>query len=187
MEILLIRHGKTGANLEQRYVGASDPPLCSQGEEELRGKRYPAVKRVFSSPLLRCIRSAEILFPDCPPTVVSQLREMCFGEFEGMTHQEIIRLPGRERWGMTEEEMVFPGGEDWEEFARRSRAGFLEAVSAAEGAGRAAVVCHGGTVMAVMECLGTPPRESRYSWMCGCGGGVRVRWDGERAVLEGIL
>ena len=32
-EILLIRHGKTAANLERRYVGETDHPLCEQGEE----------------------------------------------------------------------------------------------------------------------------------------------------------
>ena len=30
-EIILIRHGATAGNLERRYIGRTDEPLCEQG------------------------------------------------------------------------------------------------------------------------------------------------------------
>jgi len=185
-EILLIRHGKTAANLERRYVGETDHPLCEQGVEELRVLAYPPVEMIVSSPLRRCLETAAILFPGIEPQVLEDLRETGFGEFEGMTHQEVIALPGHAEWGMTTASMVFPGGEPWEDFAGRSVAAFVQAAASFADAGRAAVICHGGTIMAVLEQLG-PPVDDRHHWMCVCGGGYRIRWNGGRATVEGIL
>ena len=35
MTIYLIRHGKTLGNLERRYMGVTDQPLCPQGRAAL--------------------------------------------------------------------------------------------------------------------------------------------------------
>ena len=34
-KILLIRHGKTQGNLERRYIGRTDEPLCEAGRAAL--------------------------------------------------------------------------------------------------------------------------------------------------------
>ena len=59
MEVLLIRHGKTQGNLEKRYVGSTDEPLCASGAAQLREQAacYPAAQRLVVSPLLRCSES----------------------------------------------------------------------------------------------------------------------------------
>ena len=52
MKCVLIRHGKTAGNLAGRYIGCrTDEPLCPEGIAQLREGRYPAVQRVFASPL----------------------------------------------------------------------------------------------------------------------------------------
>ena len=41
MEIVLIRHGATAGNIEKRYIGTTDEPLCDTGTaqiHEIRGK-----------------------------------------------------------------------------------------------------------------------------------------------------
>ena len=52
--IHLIRHGMTQGNLEGRYIGRTDLPLCQQGEEQLRQLaeqyEYPTVQKLYSSP-----------------------------------------------------------------------------------------------------------------------------------------
>ena len=56
MRWVLIRHGQTQGNLERRYIGCrTDEPLCAAGREALRVCRYPAVSRVFASPMRRCV------------------------------------------------------------------------------------------------------------------------------------
>ena len=58
MTVYLIRHGKTQGNVERRYIGATDQPLCDQGRAELRGRTVPAADRIIVSPLLRCRETA---------------------------------------------------------------------------------------------------------------------------------
>ena len=86
MDVYLIRHGKTKGNLEGRYIGTTDEPLCEEGKQSLMqmadAKKYPAVEALFVSPMLRCRESAKILFPKQSISVVSDLRECDFGRYE---------------------------------------------------------------------------------------------------------
>ena len=88
-KIHFIRHGLTEANLEGKYIGKTNLPLCSAGIErleELKNKiDYPYVELVFSSPLSRCIETAEILYPAFEPTIIDELSEYDFGDFENKT------------------------------------------------------------------------------------------------------
>ena len=82
----LYRHGQTKANEEGIYIGSTDFPLSDRGAVELAGKldlyEYPRVQRVYSSPLLRCTETAEILFPDVPMFVTEELAERRFTRFK---------------------------------------------------------------------------------------------------------
>ena len=55
--------------------------------DELRSLKetyaYPKVQKVYTSPLLRCRQTAEILYPDHWTQVVEGFMEYDFGEFEG--------------------------------------------------------------------------------------------------------
>ncbi len=57
-KIHLFRHGITRANLEGKYVGLSDYPLCQEGidalKEFVKDKDYPPVEKIYTSPLRRC-------------------------------------------------------------------------------------------------------------------------------------
>ena len=86
MRWILIRHGKTKGNLEGRYIGCrSDEPLCPEGRADLKQRVYPAVSRVYASPMRRCLETAGLLYPDAPVEIVPDLRECDFGTFEGIT------------------------------------------------------------------------------------------------------
>lgn len=56
--IAFIRHGMTQANLDGRYIGTTDLPLCREGADQLYEKiekyDYPSVQKVYTSPLKRC-------------------------------------------------------------------------------------------------------------------------------------
>ena len=91
MKWILIRHGKTQGNIEQRYIGCrTDESLCSQGVESLKEKEYPAVQRVFVSPMKRCRETAELIYPGVPAEMIDDFRECDFGEFENKNYAEAV-------------------------------------------------------------------------------------------------
>ena len=64
----LIRHGITAGNLQGLYIGSgTDIPLCDEGRAQLADLKerfeYPQVDTVFSSPLMRAVETANLLFP----------------------------------------------------------------------------------------------------------------------------
>ena len=67
MEIVLIRHGATAGNIEKRYIGTTDEPLCDTGmvqiQEYMRAGCYPQVQALYVSPLKRCRQTAEFIYP----------------------------------------------------------------------------------------------------------------------------
>ena len=80
MLIYLLRHGLTQENLEKRYQGRRDVPLCPQGLAQLRRADF-APKTVMITSLQRTRQTAEVLFPDAELVVADGLKEMDFGVF----------------------------------------------------------------------------------------------------------
>ena len=119
MELILIRHGTTQGNLEKRFIGTLDVPLLPQGEELAR--------RVGP-----CLRTAELLWPGVPMTVVDELRESDFGPFEGKNHEELKDDPLYQAWIGIGEHLDFanmPVGESAQQVTDRVSRG-LEKVAA---------------------------------------------------------
>ena len=170
--ILLIRHGKTPGNAEKRYIGRrTDEPLSAEGIEEaerlkVRLKEMPepgaAGIRVFTSPMTRAVQTAEILFGNAEITKIKALEEMDFGEFEGKNSSEMETFPAYRDWIRSGGREPFPGGESRDAFVRRSFEGFLSILDRCKEEETAAVVCHGGTIMAVMMSL---TGEEYFSFM----------------------
>ena len=129
MKINLIRHGQTAGNLESRYIGTTDEPLCSAGMEALRRRRYPAHGVLICSPMKRCIQTAQAIYPGVKPTIMHELRECDFGAFEGKNYLELNGDPDYQRWIDSGGNLPFPGGESPEDFRARCCAGFARAVA----------------------------------------------------------
>jgi alpha-ribazole phosphatase len=168
--ILLIRHGMTQGNLEKRYVGRTDQPLCAEGfaqarilAQELLPLSFDAV---FSSPLLRCRQTAEMLFPGQEISIVKDLMECDFGAFENRTAEALAADPDYTKWvegGCTD---PIPGGEDVIAFKERSAGAFFREAKGIPKNGTAAFVIHGGTIMAILERF-VQPRRSFYKYHLG--------------------
>ena len=89
MKLLVVRHGQTQFNAEQRYLGALDPELNATGMAQasaLRGKRPATLDVVVSSPLRRARQTAEIICSSgsVKPIVNEAFRERNVGVFEGL-------------------------------------------------------------------------------------------------------
>ena len=154
MKWVLIRHGKTQGNLERRYIGSrTDEPLCAQGIAELKDKQYPPVKRVFTSPMKRCLETAALLYPNVLIETVTDFRECDFGDFENKNYAELNGNTDYQTWIDSGGEMPFPNGESRAMFAERCVRAFQKIQSQTEDC---AIIAHGGTLMAIMESAARP-------------------------------
>jgi alpha-ribazole phosphatase len=169
--IYLIRHGKTPGNEEKRYVGSTDEPLGKAGFRELEQKKANyqkliAPKKIYTSPMLRCMQTAELLFPAAEIEPVEDFREKDFGAFEYKNYEE---LSGDSRYqafidsgGATD----FPGAEPQAEFLRRTGQAFEQCIHKLQ-IGQEALsteeplvfVLHGGTIMSILSQYAFPHRE----------------------------
>jgi alpha-ribazole phosphatase len=179
MEIVMIRHFQTPGNLEKKYIGRTDEDLAvtSRLKEliEKRKKSCKNVEQVAASPLKRCIQTAGLLFPDQQPVLCNQLRECDFGIFEGKTYEQLKHLDVYRKWLDSEGAARIPEGESREIFQSRCFKGFLEIVEEwiKQGVNKAAMVVHGGTIMAVLSQLDQKERGF-YTWQAENGGGYRI-------------
>ena len=123
MRIAFLRHGPTDWNEEGRIQGRIDMPLSAAGRAKMAGLLPPAgceQARAFTSPLGRARETAALLgFPDAVPD--ERLSEHHWGEWEGLTRDEIIARDGAdcfERAG-TAADFTPKGGESTRELLAR--------------------------------------------------------------------
>jgi probable phosphoglycerate mutase len=154
-QLLLIRHGQSTWNADGRWQGQSDPPLSELGEQqaEAASKAVRDVVAVWSSDLVRAVRTAELMAPaGIAVQLEPGLRERNAGEWTGLTREEIEeRYPGDlAAWRSP------PGFEGDDPLMARVIAS-LEGIAVADaGAGTILVITHGGVIRTVERLLGAP-------------------------------
>ncbi len=167
MLIELIRHGSTAGNLEHRYVGSTDEPLMPETIQELEKRRgsFPVPDFLIVSPMKRCMQTAEGLFPGLEKTIVPELRECDFGEFEYKNYKELQDDERYQAWIDSNGTIAFPGGESREAFIKRCSAAFSDVCEKAgkDGCESAAFVVHGGTIMAILDQFAEPHKDY-FEW-----------------------
>ena len=124
MKIIFIRHAKTKGNLEKRYIGVTEEPLCEAGISDLKSISYPDCDVVISSPMKRCIQTAEIIYTNKKIVVGENLKECDFGDFEGKNYLELSANPDYQRWIDSGGTMAFSNGENPSDFKKRCIAEF---------------------------------------------------------------
>ena len=180
-KIHLIRHGLTDGNLKGQYIGRTDLPLIPEGIKELQMLKesieYPNVPLLYSSPMLRCRQTAKILFPDNEITVIDNLKEYDFGDFEGKTASELEIDPAYLEWTSGKASCT-PNGEDNAEFAKRIALGINEIIRdmMEKGVYRSAVIMHGGAIITFLASCGLP-RRHLAEWATGNGRGYTILVD----------
>jgi broad specificity phosphatase PhoE len=163
MKLVLLRHAQTEWNLQNRYNSVTDLEICEP--YGALNATIPFLKRirpavVLSSPLRRCLMTAEIvraqLAPDAPDLEVdSELREIDFGVFEGERADEILRgsyAAEFVEWTNPKSNSIgAPEGETWEAVGER----VSRIVSRLESIGSdVLVVTHGYLLRAILvRCL----------------------------------
>lgn len=183
MTVFLLRHGQTLGNLERRYIGSTDEPLCIQGREALAHICPPEAGYVYVSPMVRCRETAALLYPGMEQEVVPDFRETSFGAFEGRTYEELKDDPAYQAWLDSAGAAPPPGGESKAAVRQRVTEAFLAVASRHGPEDRAAMIVHGGTIMTLLEAFEAGHRF--YDWQTPNGGGWRCRWrDGALSDVE---
>ena len=182
MRVDFIRHGKTEGNLEMRYVGRTDEPLSFSGIAELMKTDYPPCGVLITSPMKRCIQTAELIYPDKAPIICEELRECDFGAFEGRNYIELSTDSRYQKWIDSGGESAFPEGEDPADFKERCVAGFLASIAKVPEGSSATFVVHGGTIMAILERF-AQPHQGYYHWQVTNGHGFITEFDGEKITV----
>ncbi|MFZ7133952.1 MAG: histidine phosphatase family protein [Eubacteriales bacterium] len=95
MNLYLIRHGNTQWNTLNKIQGSQDIPLNQKGIDEAKGLKVKIenlpIEIVFSSPLQRAVQTGKIInSARLPFYIVEDLKELDFGEWEGLSWQEVM-------------------------------------------------------------------------------------------------
>lgn len=175
----IIRHGKTEANETARYIGTTDLPLSESGRNELIEKHevndYPKVQKVYSSPLMRCKETAEIIFPDRELMTVEGLREIDFGDFENQSVEDLIELDCYKEWLKGGIDNAPPDGESIRSMIERSynALNIILADMMKEGLTHCGIVTHSGIIMNMLSCFGLPKMKP-MEFACEVGEGYEI-------------
>jgi alpha-ribazole phosphatase len=167
--LLIVRHGQTDWNIERRFQGQTDIPLNPMGLKQAQAlarhlsSEKPAA--IYSSDLSRAWQTAEIIRyalsanSQCPLIAEPRLREICFGEWEGLVYEEIqARQPQQlQRWETDLVNTAPPGGESLLEVSERVQAAFKALVVAYPNQ-TLIVIGHGGSLqLLIAHAVGITP------------------------------
>ncbi len=172
--IVAIRHGETEWNRETRMQGQLDVGLSAWGRHQaqclaraLGDERFDAI---YSSDLLRALQTAQAFAALCPTGVITDanLRERCFGVFEGLTYREVqVRWPDQaQRWHKRDPEFGPQGGEPLREFDARC-VDTLTRLAAAHAGQHIAIVTHGGVLDCLYRAAARIGLQAERSWDLG--------------------
>ncbi|MEC4014819.1 histidine phosphatase family protein [Streptomyces sp. H27-D2] len=151
--IVLWRHGQTAWNLERRFQGTTDIALTETGIAQAhRAARLLAGLRpdaIIASDLRRAAATARQLasITGLDVTYDEGLRETFAGDWQGMTHVEIVERFGDQYRAWKRGEPVRRGGGELEsEVADRAAPVVERHVEKLPDGGTLVVVSHGGTI-----------------------------------------
>jgi broad specificity phosphatase PhoE len=147
--LLIVRHGESTWNAEERLQGQLDPPLSERGREQARALARAIdlsgfrPERIVCSDLTRTRETAELLGLR-PGRFDRSWREIDIGAWGGRLAAEVdAEIEGLTNWRGGP--VTGPGAESWAAFAQRIAAAF-DALAAAGGSWL--IVSHGGCVRA---------------------------------------
>jgi broad specificity phosphatase PhoE len=194
--LILVRHGETDGQSSIRYHGITDVSLSDVGRRQMRqvgaalaGEIFDAV---YTSALRRTVDAATLVAPAHVPRIVPEFNEINFGDWEGLTREEIAaRDPERfEQWSRDGQAFSYPGGDSVGAFRQHVVDAWrrLSAIAPA----RLLIIAHKGVIASVLTDLLQLSAAQRAAWPIDLGSiHVLVRaaaeWRSERVNAIGHL
>ena len=172
--LILLRHGQSQWNLENRFTGWKDVPLTEQGIEEaivagqLMKKNKVRIDVIFSSVLQRATKTAELTIEEMNleqfwsdgqllMTKDQNLNERDYGDLVGLNKEETANKYGKEQvhiWRRSYD-VSPPGGESLENVVTRVKPYFINFIEPKINEGQDVLIAaHGNSLRASLIQVG---------------------------------
>lgn len=183
---LLVRHGQTSWNKNNKYQGQTNIPLNDIGKEQAYhiSKRLAKEKlnAVYSSDLDRAIETAHIIAKPHNLEVIptEDMREINFGSWEGYNFEQIMRIwPEQyQKWINDPWNYNPPGGESLGELTRRVK-NFMLKTAARHPGQNVLVVSHAGPIRAFLSVILELKKQFFWKFKISNASLTIVNYDGE--------
>ncbi len=181
--LVLVRHGQSQWNLENRFTGWTDVELTEQGREEARragellaetGIRFT---KAYTSELKRAQETLDIILDvlgqkDLPVTKDQALNERHYGDLQGLNKQKTAEKYGKEQvhlWRRSYD-IAPPGGESLKDTAERTLPYFHKHIVADLDAGETVLVsAHGNSLRSIVMDLDSLTKDEVVALEIGTG------------------
>jgi len=161
-QLVLLRHGESQWNLENRFTGWIDVPLSAKGEAEARaaGQKLKSFRfdRAYTSVLQRAIDTLRIVLEVIGQTAIpverdQALNERMYGDLQGLNKDETAKKYGADQvkiWRRSYDVRP-PGGESLKDTAERVLPYYQRTIQPELQAGRTILVsAHGNSLRALV-------------------------------------
>ncbi|MSQ47325.1 MAG: 2,3-bisphosphoglycerate-dependent phosphoglycerate mutase [Deltaproteobacteria bacterium] len=196
--LVLLRHGESQWNLENRFTGWVDVPLSPKGEEEARqaGEKLKAAgirfALAFTSVLQRAIRTMEIALDILGQTTIpiekdQALNERHYGDLQGLDKAETAKKFGDEQvhiWRRSYD-IAPPSGESLKDTAARTLPYYEAKIFPLVKAGKTVLVAaHGNSLRSLVMHLDHLTREQVLELNLGTGVPIVYELDADGKVRD---
>ena len=172
--LILLRHGQSQWNLENRFTGWEDVPLTSKGIEEAQAagqilrKNFISIDTIFSSVLQRANKTAELAIKEMNISNLWEdeklimrcdysLNERDYGDLVGLNKDETVKKFGKDQvhlWRRSYD-VSPPGGESLKNVVERVKPFFSKFIQPEINKGKnVLMVAHGNSLRATMIQVG---------------------------------
>ena len=153
--LVLVRHGETDWNRDNRFQGHADPPLNETGRAQARALATELRREVFAalytSPLQRAAETAAIIGYELglEPRLDDALKEVDVGSWSGLTRAQVEHryATGFARW--LEYGHGWDDGETYDELGARVVTGLARIAQSHDG-GDVLAITHGGPIRSAL-------------------------------------
>jgi 2,3-bisphosphoglycerate-dependent phosphoglycerate mutase len=185
--LLLVRHAETDDNVAMRLSGWTDTDLSARGECQVAlladhfNREHGQIDALYSSPLIRARRTAEAIgaLTGHTPILLNDLREMHFGELDGLPFEELRSayahlLDADENSAI--EDFMWPSGESRSGFTARALRVVNDIANCHPGR-VVGVVTHGGLIATLLTILHGESAANWRKWVVPNASLSEIVWD----------
>ena len=198
-KLVLVRHGESEWNLENRFTGWVDIPLSPRGIEEARraGEKLKGMifKKAFTSVLIRAQHTLEIILEvigqkDIPVEMSVKLNERHYGDLQGLNKAETAKKYGDAQvkiWRRSYD-VAPPGGESLKDTAARTLPYFKEKIlPELQGQKNILVSAHGNSLRSIVMDLDCLSRGEVLELNISTGVPIVYEFSGQGAVVSKVI
>ena len=190
--IYLLRHGETEYGKEKRYLGHTDCNLSKQGKEQSKclanifENNKIIIDNIFSSDLIRCKDTINIVFPNMKVTLLEQLREINMGDWDGLTFDEVKNKYAEDykKRGENIAGFIPRNGESFLQCQNRAVAIFRQIINSTEG--NIAICSHSGFIRTLLCNILNKDLTDMFNIKLNYGCVNIITVDGNNIFVEGI-